>query len=269
MNPRSLLRRRWPCAASQTAGRASGPSPLPLPPSSPPPRSSTVTICAHHQCFLGHCRPPPPTLGYFFSFFFHTFSMSRHRPGPCSQPIRALDCSPSKPANHVCSTISLLLPFGCSQPTVCYPHGGGLLQAGSELSFYCGCIRLLGSFYKVKTVLSVSCGSEDGLASLPQVGTCVSLLHRREVVISSAPPPPVPTAAPRALLSAPSFPPHRAASQATSVAPPWACFRQHAYALWTFPGTPGCSHRAAFLPACCQASHSLTRSTLASPPGRM
>lgn len=86
-------------------------------------------------------------------------------------------------------------------------------------------------------------------------------------MISSAPPPPVPTAAPRALLSAPSFPPHRAASQATSVVPPWACFGQHAHALWTFPGTPGCSHRAAFLPACCQASHSLTRAPWPLPQG--
>lgn len=190
----------------------------------------------------------------------------------CPATALALAASQSEPwivppANQ--PILCALQSHSCSLLAAPNPPSATLLQAGSELSFYCGCIRLLRSFYKVKTVLSVSCGSEDGLAGLPQVGTYVSLLHRREVVISSAPPPPVPTAAPRALLSAPSFPPHRAASQATSVAPPWACFGQHAHALWTFPGTPGCSHRAAFLPACCQASHSLTRSTLASPPGRM
>lgn len=105
-------------------------------------------------------RPLQTSTSHSQLFLFFLLPYFQHVPPP-PWPLQPANQSPGlfpQQTSQSCVLYNLTFaPFWLLPTHVCYPHGGGLLQAGSELSFYCGCIRLLGSFYKVKTVLSVSC----------------------------------------------------------------------------------------------------------------
>lgn len=128
------------------------------------PRHHARLRAAHWGCLFCFCPIPPPSP---FSLLFvpitdassasadlHLplsplpyFQLVLPQPWPfCrpTQPIRALDCSSANqpitwtPKSRFCSLIA------APSPPSATPKGGQLLQAGSELSLYCGYMRLLG-----------------------------------------------------------------------------------------------------------------------------
>ena len=161
-----------PRPPDQTTCHALGPSLLPLL------RSPASPLSLHSQHF---CPPlwlpgplqtsaihhPPPSLSS--SCDFHTLSSSCHYPGPSIYPPSSLVAAPSPP----------------SAP----PKGEGLLQAGSELSLYCGCIGLLGCVLEGGN-LDVGELGWSGPASQPASAGTRACRVRQGAVISSAHSPP-------------------------------------------------------------------------------